>query len=44
MPELEWRQTARDDLRSIIEYIASESPPAALALWEEIEVKIGVTP
>ena len=41
MPELEWRQTARDDLRSIIGYIASDSPAAALALWEEIETKVG---
>lgn len=44
MPELEWRQAARDDLRSIIDYIASENPAAALVLWEEIEAKIGRLP
>lgn len=41
MPELEWRQSARDDLLSIVGYIASENPTAALALLEEIEVKVG---
>ncbi len=44
MPELEWRQAARDDLRSIIDYIASENPAAALALWEEIEAKVSRLP
>ena len=37
MPEIEWRQAARDDLRSIIEYIAQHSPAAALKMLEEIE-------
>ncbi|MBJ2154046.1 type II toxin-antitoxin system RelE/ParE family toxin [Paracoccus sp. IB05] len=44
MPELRWRQTARDDLRSIIEYIAADNPAAALALWETIEARIGHLP
>ena len=44
VPELEWRQAARDDLRSIIDYIAAENPVAALALWEEIETKVGRLP
>lgn len=41
MSDLKWRQAARDDLRSIIDYIAAENPAAALALWEEIEAKVG---
>jgi toxin ParE1/3/4 len=44
VPELEWRQAARDDLRSIIDYIASVNPAAALALWEEIEAKVSRLP
>lgn len=44
MPELEWRQTARDDLRSIIDYISADNPAAALALLEEIEAKVGRLP
>lgn len=40
MPDIVWRQTARDDLRSIIDYIASGNPTAALALWEEMETKV----
>jgi toxin ParE1/3/4 len=44
VPELEWRQAARDDLRSIIDYIAAEHPMAARALWEEIETKVGRLP
>lgn len=40
MPEIVWRQTARDDLRSIIDYLAADSPAAALALWEEIDKKV----
>ena len=44
MPELEWRKTAREDLRSIFDYIADDNPAAALALLEEIEVKVGRLP
>lgn len=44
MPELEWRQTAREDLRAIFEFIADDNPTAALALLEEIEVKVGRLP
>ncbi|RWR26040.1 type II toxin-antitoxin system RelE/ParE family toxin [Sinirhodobacter populi] len=44
MPELEWRQTAREDLRAIFEYISDDNPTAALALLEEIEVKVGRLP
>jgi toxin ParE1/3/4 len=40
VPDVEWRQAARDDLRSIIDYIASRNPAAALKLWEEIEAKV----
>lgn len=41
MPDVEWRQAARDDLRSIFDYIAEYNPAAALALLEEIETKVG---
>lgn len=44
MPELEWRWTAREDLRVIFEYISDDNPAAALALLEEIEVKVGHLP
>lgn len=41
MPEIEWRQAARNDLEAIIDYISSENPAAAYALLEEIEAKVG---
>lgn len=41
---MEWRQAARDDLRSIIDYIAEDNPIAALALLAEIETKVGRLP
>ncbi len=44
MPELLWRQTAREDLRSIIDYIASDNPPAALGLLDKIEAKVSRLP
>lgn len=44
MPDLEWRETAREDLRSIFEYIADDNPAAALALLEEIETKVDRLP
>lgn len=40
MPELKWRETAREDLRAIFEYIADDNPDAALALLDEIEIKV----
>lgn len=44
MLDVEWRQAARDDLRSIFDYIAEDNPTAALALLEEIETKVGRLP
>ncbi|WP_104494203.1 type II toxin-antitoxin system RelE/ParE family toxin [Paracoccus denitrificans] len=44
MPEVEWRQAAREDLRLIFEYIADDNPTAALALLDEIETKVGNLP
>ena len=44
MPELLWRQTAREDLRSIIAYIAEDNPDAALGLLDEIEAKVSRLP
>lgn len=41
MPEVDWRQAARDDLRSIFGGIADDNPTAALALLDEIETKVG---
>jgi toxin ParE1/3/4 len=43
-PDLRWRASARDDLRSIIDYIAARNPSAALALWDETEAKIARLP
>ena len=40
MPDVVWRQTALEDLRSIIDYIASDSPAAAIDLWDEIDRKV----
>jgi toxin ParE1/3/4 len=37
--ELEWREAAREDLLSIVEYIAQDNVDAALALVTEIEEK-----
>lgn len=39
MLELEWREAARVDLLSIVEYIAQDNLDAALALVTEIEEK-----
>ena len=44
MPRLEWRTAARDDLAAIIDYIAAENLPAAIALLDEIEAKIRLLP
>nr|WP_314355369.1 type II toxin-antitoxin system RelE/ParE family toxin [uncultured Achromobacter sp.] len=40
MPVLEWRQTAREDLLAIVEYLSDDSPAAALRLLDEIEQKV----
>lgn len=39
MPDVEWSQTARADLLSIVAYIADDSPEAAQSLKDDIEVK-----
>ena len=44
MLEIVWRQAARSDLRSILEYISNDNPAAALALLEEIEAKVSALP
>lgn len=41
MRRLEWRQTARSDLLSIIDYISDHNPDAAQALRDEIDAKVG---
>ena len=38
---LEWRTQAQIDLVKIIDYIAEDSPDAALELWSEIDEKVG---
>ena len=44
MPRLEWRAAARDDLAAIIDHIAPENLPAAIALLDEIETKVRLLP
>lgn len=44
MPDIRWRQVARDDLQSIIEYIASDNPAAAMSSWEDIEDMVSRLP
>jgi toxin ParE1/3/4 len=39
VPVLEWRQLARSDLLSIVDYISDDNPDAAQRLKDEIEVK-----
>jgi toxin ParE1/3/4 len=39
-PVLEWRQAAREDLLSIIDYISDDNLAAAQALKDEIEGKV----
>ena len=43
-PILKWRQIAREDLLSIIDYIADDSPAAAQSLKDDIELKIARLP
>ncbi|WP_054426979.1 type II toxin-antitoxin system RelE/ParE family toxin [Achromobacter kerstersii] len=40
MPILEWRETAREDLLAIVDYISDDSPAAALRLVQDINLKI----
>ena len=40
MPVLEWRETAREDLLAIVDYISDDSPAAALRLADEIQKKV----
>jgi toxin ParE1/3/4 len=44
VPRLEWRAAARDDLSAIIDHIAAENLPAAIALLDEIETKVRLLP
>ncbi len=39
MRVLSWRQTAREDLLAIIDYIADDNPDAAQELKDEIEAR-----
>jgi toxin ParE1/3/4 len=39
-PVLEWRQAAREDLLTIVDYISDDNPGAAQALKDEIEGKV----
>jgi len=39
VPALEWRELARADLLSIVDYISDDNPDAAQRLKDEIEVK-----
>jgi addiction module RelE/StbE family toxin len=41
---LEWRETARSDLLSIVDYISDDNPEAAQRLKDEIEVKVSKLP
>ena len=41
---LEWRETARSDLLSIVDYISDDNPDAARRLKDEIEAKISKLP
>lgn len=39
MPVLEWREAARADLLSIVDYISDDNPEAAQRLKDDIEAK-----
>lgn len=43
-PRLEWREAARADLLSIIDYISDDDLGAALRLKDEIEAKVSKLP
>jgi toxin ParE1/3/4 len=40
VPVIEWRQTARADLLTIVDYISDDNPDAAQQLKEDIEAKV----
>lgn len=40
MPVLEWRQAARADLLTIVDYISDDNPEAAQQLKDDIEAKV----
>ena len=44
MPELEWKAPAVADLLAIVDYISDDNPNAALALMEEIQIKVAQLP
>ena len=44
MPDLAWSGPALNDLLSIVDYIADDSPEAAQALRDEITVKVSLLP
>jgi addiction module RelE/StbE family toxin len=41
VPKVEWRQTARADLLSIIEFISKDNPDAAQRLSDDVEDSVG---
>ena len=43
-PRLEWRDAARSDLLSIIDYIADDNPDAAQQLKDDIDKKVSGLP
>jgi len=43
-PRIEWSESARADLLAIIDYLADDSPKAALELLDEIEAKVSLLP
>jgi len=44
VPVLEWRETARIDLLSIVDYISDDDPDAAQHLKDDIEAKAVALP
>ncbi|MFT3755044.1 MAG: type II toxin-antitoxin system RelE/ParE family toxin [Pseudoxanthomonas sp.] len=44
LPSLEWKQTAREDLLAIVDYISDDNPDAAQALKNGIEARVADLP
>lgn len=44
MPVLEWGESARRDLLSIVDYISDDNPDAAQSLKDDIEAKAAALP
>ena len=44
MPVVEWRQTARADLLTIVDYISDDNPDVAPQLKDDIEAKVAKLP